>query len=109
MEKDVKGANEETYSISRSMSFSLRGPGDFNDPWSSAVPAKTGFWERTWDSFKPDPVRKTTRKQIHGVEGNIFDAESAAQNTATTPLARQLKGRHLQMIAIAGSIGWLNK
>ncbi|KAI1001232.1 Cationic amino acid transporter 1 [Podosphaera aphanis] len=35
----------------------------------------------------------------------MFNAEAAAWNTANTPLVRRLKGRHIQMIAIGGSIG----
>jgi amino acid transporter len=34
-----------------------------------------------------------------------YDIRSANSKTATTLLARELKGRHLQMIAISGSIG----
>lgn len=34
-----------------------------------------------------------------------YDLRSAASKTASTTLARELKGRHLQMIAISGSIG----
>ncbi|KAL1839508.1 hypothetical protein VTJ49DRAFT_1446 [Mycothermus thermophilus] len=34
-----------------------------------------------------------------------YDLRSAASKTASTLLARELKGRHLQMIAISGSIG----
>ncbi|KAH8588365.1 amino acid transporter-like protein [Bisporella sp. PMI_857] len=39
------------------------------------------------------------------VHGRVFDAHQAAHNTANTLLSRKLKGRHLQMIAIGGSIG----
>lgn len=38
-------------------------------------------------------------------DGRVFDAKAAAYNTANTPLVRRLRGRHLQMIAIGGSIG----
>ncbi|KAI1012824.1 hypothetical protein LB504_008504 [Fusarium proliferatum] len=34
-----------------------------------------------------------------------YDVHAANAKTATTPLARELKGRHLQMIAFGGSIG----
>jgi amino acid transporter len=37
--------------------------------------------------------------------GRYYDLRSANAKTASTLLARELKGRHLQMIAISGSIG----
>ncbi|KAF2280934.1 general amino-acid permease-like protein GAP1 [Westerdykella ornata] len=60
---------------------------------------------RVLESFKRDPHQNMTPKGSLGADGKVFDVETAAQNTASSPLARRLKGRHLQMIAIGGSIG----
>lgn len=66
---------------------------------------RDGLGRRMLDSFKRDPNMNMTPKGAMGADGKVFDVETAAQNTATSPLARRLKGRHLQMIAIGGSIG----
>jgi amino acid transporter len=66
---------------------------------------KDGLLKRTWDGFKRDPNASITRSLALGADGKVFDVEAAAQRTADSPLARRLKGRHLQMIAIGGSIG----
>lgn len=42
---------------------------------------------------------------IHAGENRHYDIRAANVKTASTPLARELKGRHLQMIAFGGSIG----
>jgi amino acid transporter len=60
---------------------------------------------RIVDSFKRDPTITATPPGDVGANGKVFDTEAAAQRTAESPLARKLKGRHLQMIAIGGSIG----
>lgn len=62
---------------------------------------------RVLDSFKRDPNSSMTPKGSLGADGTVYDVEQAAANTANSPLARRLKGRHLQMIAIGGSIGRL--
>ncbi|KAK1079102.1 histidine permease [Friedmanniomyces endolithicus] len=64
-------------------------------PWST----------RVVESFKRDANAHATPKGAVGADGRVFDLEGAAAATANSPLTRSLKGRHLQMIAIGGSIG----
>ena len=68
------------------------------------VPKPT-FTHRIIDGFRRDPTLRATPRGVVGANGQVYDVEAAAQATATSPLARKLKGRHLQMIAIGGSIG----
>lgn len=64
---------------------------------------RSSFLQRVLDSFKRDP-NAYVLKQI-GADGKVFDLEEATAATAASPLHRRLKSRHLQMIAIGGSIG----
>ena len=82
---------------------------DFATAWGYANKSYSGsFFQRTWDDFKRDPNRTLLTKGVTQ-NGRVFDAEGAAQATADSPLVRKLKGRHLQMIAIGGSIGKTNR
>jgi amino acid transporter len=58
---------------------------------------------KAFDSFRQGPTREFA--PATSTEGRNFNAQAAAWNTANTQLVRRLKGRHLQMIAIGGSIG----
>ncbi|KAH9221935.1 amino acid permease-domain-containing protein [Leptodontidium sp. 2 PMI_412] len=64
------------------------------------APWKTRFV----DSFKRDPNATVTKTPLGNTRGE-YDHQAAAEATANTTLSRQLKGRHMQMIAIGGSIG----
>lgn len=66
---------------------------------SSSTKPSGGFVSGIIDSFKPHPAIQQRQQQ------GPVDVEQAAINVAESPLARKLKGRHLQMIAIGGSIG----
>jgi amino acid transporter len=72
---------------------------------------KSSWPTRFVDSFRRDPNAKITKSsQVidphdgHGKPAG-FDHKGAAEATANSGLAHKLKSRHLQMIAIGGSIG----
>lgn len=76
------------------------GPTDSsNHAYGESETLKPGLYRRIFDSFKEDPNAHVTT----AISGS--DVENAATNTASSPLHRRLKSRHLQMIAIGGSIG----
>lgn len=60
---------------------------------------------RILDSFKRDPNAHATPKGVVGADGHVFEVDDDSAAVATSRLERRLKGRHLQMIAIGGSIG----
>ncbi|KAK5014884.1 histidine permease, partial [Cryomyces antarcticus] len=91
----VTGAREGTYSSDSGTPPVYGNTLDVNRLWTT----------RFVDSFKRDPNAHATPKGTVGANGKVFDLEGAAARTAESPLSRKLKGRHLQMIAIGGSIG----
>jgi len=63
---------------------------------------KTNPFHHFIDGFRRDPDARplVLHDQNDPRTARTFDAEGAAENTARSPLARKLQGRHLQMIAI---------
>jgi amino acid transporter len=98
-------------SLAQGSSYSMR------EPVYDEVP-KQSLVERFRSSFKRDPSRRITPKdpaeeadaQLEAADAHdshYYDIHRATLQTAHSGLARKLKGRHLQMIAIGGSIGTL--
>ena len=68
---------------------------------TEANPHKGNLMNRFISSFDPHPNYRPPNQKN---ESNV-DVETGNIKIAESPLARRLKGRHLQMIAIGGSIG----
>jgi len=75
-----------------------------NDFASGATEPRGNWTTRFVDSFKRDPNAHVAKPgQVSNPRE--YDHLAAAEATANSGLAMKLKGRHLQMIAIGGSIG----
>ncbi|TVY83308.1 General amino-acid permease GAP2 [Lachnellula suecica] len=82
--------------------------GPSSSPNNGSLAVNREPWGRRFiDSFKRDPDAQiaSEAQKVDPVEGRGFDHAAAAERTANSGLAKKLKGRHLQMIAIGGSIG----
>ncbi|CZR45758.1 putative amino acid transport protein GAP1 [Fusarium proliferatum ET1] len=64
-------------------------------------------WSRLITSFSRAPSRHDSLSSYnsYAFNGRLFNMSKANYNSANTALARELKNRHLQMIAFGGSIG----
>src|SRR5580692_1629697 len=103
---DVEKQDDDTFRPSGSAEGDYQTHGYRNEPiYDDDHLMGQNFGLRILNGFKRDPHRHATPSGVVGANGRIFDPHSAAVGTACSPLARKLKGRHLQMIAIGGSIG----
>ncbi|KAI5864998.1 amino acid permease [Durotheca rogersii] len=104
-------------SLAQGSSYTMREP-----LYEDTAPPR--FLDRLVDGFRRDPSQRITSEDplddIHTVEAvrlhrpilgrrgsqsHHYDLRLATLQTAQSHLARKLKGRHLQMIAMGGSIG----
>lgn len=109
---------KQDMSLARGSSYSERQPSVYRD---GLVPPR--FLQSWADGFRRDPDQRVApldpahdiltaeadslrRPSLPRTSGqHYFDMRMAVLSTAQTSLLRRLKGRHLQMIAIGGSIG----
>ena len=103
MNNDVEKGDVYDKHETSSPDYSSNGGGEPN--YEETTEVQQGYGHRVFDSFKRDPSLTVTPKGVVGANGRVFNPDNAAIATAASPLARKLKGRHLQMIAIGGSIG----
>lgn len=88
-------------------------PSAVNEKAGLATPIHRSLPTRIIDSFRRDPNQhiksheSNEELRIEHGHADSYDVEAAINNTANSPLAKKLKTRHLQMIAIGGSIGML--
>lgn len=76
-------------------SYSPSGAGSYDYPeYGIELEHHRPWTTRLVSSFRRDP---NAHELPVGGEARAFDIEGAAQATATSPLQRTLKGRHLQM------------
>ncbi|KAF7871561.1 hypothetical protein EAF04_003668 [Stromatinia cepivora] len=63
------------------------------------------FPTKAFENFRSDAEQDVEHAIFVSTNGRTYNDKAAASNTANTHLVRSLRGRHLQMLAIGGSIG----
>jgi amino acid transporter len=102
---EVKNQNDlEKASVSETPSYRVNSARETNyEAITEEMP--NGSWGRFVDTFRRDENQSVTPRGAIGSDGKVYDPKAVSLATATSPLQRNLKARHLQMIAIGGSIG----
>lgn len=97
LEKNYYEKNEIEASVSPVQDYSIKGDAEPYVGTYDINREKQSWWGEFKDSFKP--------MDLGEIDPNLSEVERANLIASKSPLKRSLKNRHLQMIAIGGSIG----
>ncbi|KAK4129578.1 amino acid permease [Parathielavia appendiculata] len=99
---DNSSSNTDQHPVRRWLDSFRRDPGLHVTP-ASVLNSTEDRNRASMMARRSDDSQSLQRSRNRG--GHYFDLHAATVGTANTLLSRELKGRHLQMIAIGGSIG----